>query len=472
MTNRAWNLNGLAIRSAQSLGLHLRDITSSLSPTERRLHAQIWFAIISLETMLTVMTGRPSMINDRDCSVSIAHALAEEERSPSATSPSDVSHRTSAMDFGTQASSGGTSEAGQGSVKGHILEYSTTPVASTYFMHYTEVCALAKEVVGELYRPGIRQLKWSVIQNKIENFDKRLLQWRESFLPPFNVAAASRDPEIESCRVALRILFHSTRTIINRPCLCRLEDRIADQSSLSKQKNRGSANKCVDAARSVLDLILNKPESTVLHHGVMWWMLLHHLKRALTVLLLELAFRAEHMPANAADILAQAKQATAWLSGLGRSSPTARRTWITMSRLLYPAAQKVGGDTSDIVAAPEAMSSGSSLDSRHQHQHHPHHPHQQQPPLQPGPYDGGNPNLFTAFRGYGGEGQYSGDLAARSELDQFGFLREEGGMGSFFPMGGGEGEDHEQMAYGGDQYFDFSGDGGGQQGRGEHWSGH
>ena len=406
------------------------------------------------------------MINDRDCSVRISHALAEGEPSPSVSSPSDVSHGTSAMEYGTPASSHKLSEPAHASVKGFLLEHSTTPVASTYFMHYTEVCALAKEVVGELYHPGIRQLKWNMVRAKIENFDKRLLQWRESLYPPFNVAA-SEDPEIESCRVALRILFHSCRTIINRPCLCRL-DRIADQSSASKQKNRSSANKCVDAARAVLDLILNRPESTVLQNGVMWWMLLHHLKRALTVLLLELAFRAEHMPANAADILAQAKQAVVWLSGLSRSSPSARRTWITMTRLLFPAAQKVGGDTSDIVAAPEAMFNGPTFDPQ-QHPQHP-LPHPQQPPLQPGmgPYDVMNPHMFTQPRGYGGEGQYFGDLTARSELDQFGFLREEGGVGSFFPMGGGEGDDQHHMAYGGDQYLDFGGDGSGQG----PWGGH
>ena len=107
----------------------------------------------------------------------------------------------------------------------------------------------------------------------------------------------SPDSEVDSCRIALLLLFHSTSTIINRPCLCR--ERMGDQSSTSKNRNRGFANNRVVSAQHI-DLILNEPESTILHQGVTWWMLLRHLKRALTVILLALAFRAEYMPADAA----------------------------------------------------------------------------------------------------------------------------------------------------------------------------
>ncbi len=406
---RAWNLNGLAIRAAQSLGLHLRDTTSSISPTERMMRARIWYSIKSLESMLTVITGRPSMINDEDCTVPIVHALSEEP-APSVrdTSPSEVS---TAMDFSTQRSSSSMSEPSQSALKMKVLEQCKTPVASTYFLHYTELCALAKEVVGDLYHPKIRQCKWFEVQTKMDRFNKRLHQWQDSLSPMFKVIAKSADSEIESCRIALLILFHSTSTIINRPCLCRIDERMGVQSSASKNRNHGFANTCVESARHILDLILNEPESTILHQGVTWWMLLHHLKRALTVILLELAFRAEHMPAEAAAILGQAKKAVAWLRWLGSSSPMARCTWISMSKLLYPAALKVGGDTSDIAILPESLQYEMQRFGRATQLQ------------QLRPYDAaGYPNLFQPLGMYGtAEGQYFGDLAARSELDQFGF---------------------------------------------------
>lgn len=231
------------------------------------------------------MTGRPTMINPRDCSVSIPRDLSAED-SRSETSLSDQSQQAG---FREPRESPSMSE-NQGSTSSRSSrESSLTPVGAKFFTHYTDICALAKEVVGELYHPGIRRKKWSEIQAIISNFDKRLIAWRGHLVAPFDNADDSPDPEIESCRVALRIAFHSTRTIINRPCLCRLDQRNLDQSTRSKGTNRGFAGKCVDSARAVLRLVLYKPDSTILRGGATWWMLLHHLKRALIVILLEVS---------------------------------------------------------------------------------------------------------------------------------------------------------------------------------------
>ena len=82
-----------------------------------------------------------------------------------------------------------------------------------------------------------------------------------------------------------------------------------------------------------------------------------------------------------------------------------------MSKLLYPAALKVGGDTSDIAIAPESLQYEMQHMGRASQLHNPR------------PYDNmaGSPHLFQPLGMYGAaEGQYFGDLAARSELDQFG----------------------------------------------------
>lgn len=285
--DRAWNITGLAVRSAQSLGLHLKNTTPGVAPVKKRHYAKLWFAVASLESMLTVMTGRPTMVNPRDCSVSVPRDRSAED----SLSETSSSERSQQAGFRDQQGSASTSELNEGSDSSRLSrESSLTPVGARFFTHYTDICALAKEVVGALYYPGIRRKKWSEIQTIISNFDKRLIAWREHLSTPFDNADASPDLEIESCRVALRIAFHSTRTIINRPCLCRLDERIVDQSANSKGTNRAFAGKCVDSARAVLRLVLYKPDSTILRRGAIWWMLLHHLKRALTVSLLEVRY--------------------------------------------------------------------------------------------------------------------------------------------------------------------------------------
>ena len=315
------------------------------------------------------------------------------------------------------------SEPGRGLSLNIMVKHDTTRTAAIYFVHYAELYMLAKEVVGELYRPGIRKKKRPEIQSIIDRFDRRLFEWKDGVNPPLDVASPSSDPETESCRVALRILFYSTRTIINRPCLCRIEERIQHKSGSSKWQNISSASKCVESARATLNLILHKPDSVILREDTMLWMLLHHLKRALTVLLLELAFRAEHMPSDADEILTEAKAAVSWLNHIGNSSPDARRTCSHMRKLLEFAAQKAGGDSSDMMTFPEEETA-------------PTYAGQQQPPL--ADYDNADPNAFAPSGLYGGpsfqeQWEYFGHLTARNELDQFGFLRAEGGMGSLLP---------------------------------------
>lgn len=426
---RAWNLSGLAIRSAQALGLHLRDVSGLVTAETKEFHAYNWFALMTLESMLTFMTGRPTMINPRDCSVTIPRTFAEGQSPSTTTSPSESSYQRSRMDGRHGTSSSGISEPGQETFLNRMTKHDTTQTAAIYFVHYTELCMLTKEIVGELYQPGIRKSKWSDIQSRIERFDRRLFEWKEGVNPPFNVASPSLDPETESCRVTLRILFYSTRTIINRPSLCRSEDRIQGQSSSSKRQNLSQANKCVDSARATLSLILHKPDSTILSEGTMWWILLHHLKRALTVLLLELAFRAEHMPSDASEILAEAKAAVNWLHDIRNSSSDARRTCSRMRQLLRLAAQKVGGDTSDMMTSSEEEAALADYDTA------------DQSALPP-----------RGLYGEATQGQLRdyGDMTAWNELDQFGFLRAEGGGGSLFPtmseierMGEGQGEDYD-----------------------------
>lgn len=179
----------------------------------------------------------------------------------------------------------------------------------------------------------------------------------------------------------------------------------------------------------------------------MWWMILHHLRRAVTVLLLELSFRAEHMPAEAAELLTEAKAAINWLRQMGASNASAKDAWVTLSRLLYHAAQKVGGDMADTITASEVPAKGQGFNmdilgggfdfSQAGDLERPSNV-----------YNPDDPNVFPPLGLYGGmpqgTGQYLGDLATINDWDESGFLNawdEWGGLfqqqqGPGFPQGG------------------------------------
>lgn len=75
---------------------------------------------------------------------------------------------------------------------------------------------------------------------------------------------------------------------------------------------------------------------------------MHYLVSAGTVLIVEIAMRAEHNPQQADGLLKDSKKLVSWLRAMGRDNLAAERSWTVLSRLLIIAAPKIGGDTSDV----------------------------------------------------------------------------------------------------------------------------
>ncbi len=370
------------------------------------------------------MTGRPSMIHSQDCTVTLS-PLRPEEDSLGEVGHLQQARMTSSLDFGCRAFNSPVFPAIPGVVDSSLFELAKTPKANLYFYHYVALNDLAQQAMAGLYCPQIRHMKWSEIQRRIEELDGKLVQWNAGLPAPFNLDNPVQDLEVESYRIALGILSHSTRTVINRPCLCSLDSRITDQSTHSNELNHAAAHRCVASARAVLQLISSRPYNVALHQGTLWWMILHHLKRAATVVLLELAYRAEHMPSEAEDILDEAKTAVNWLRGMAVNDPAARRSWVTLSRLLSLAAQKVGGDTSDLITNPFSQFG----DTR------PMSEFMQPPPVQADLFD---PNIWQSLDNHY-TGHFFGDQSA-SANNPYGFFEPNGGQNGggqqFYPPQG------------------------------------
>ena len=414
--------------------MHLINTTPTLTNEQKAHRARVWCSVVALERTLTVMTGRPSMVRDRDCSITVPPLMATRGSRGFATC--DHTSLTTSLDDAGRAFESPQSSPIQGVVDNRPSEPSKTPNVEAYFYHYVALNSLAQQVIARLYCPDIRHMKWSEIQRRIKELDYALVQWNTALPALFKSDQPTQDPEVESYCVALGILSHSTRTLINRPCLCRLDRRITDQSQHSKNFNHAAAHKCVSSARAVLRLISERPHNAVLYQGTLWWMIFHHLKRAATVVLLELALRAEHMPSEAGDMLEEAKQAVNWLHGMAAYNAAARRSWVTLSRLLQKAAQKVGGDASEVVTAPFSQFGETRLMSDMVQQPH---------PLAPEQFD---PNIWQPLDTYY-VGHFLGDQEALG-YDQYGFMQPSGaytgGGQTMFPPSSQMGEMPDQQS--------------------------
>ncbi|KAI4248013.1 MAG: hypothetical protein LQ352_006009, partial [Teloschistes flavicans] len=340
--NRSWTVVGLGIRSAQALGMHLANITPQLTESQKNLRLGIWYSILSLERTISVITGRPSMVRDADCSATLPLTGFEDpEKHVQDSMPDANSHLWSHIGHASNPASWQPT---------HSLAAMIDPI---FFVHYVELSSIADMAMSTLYSARSRRTRWSEIQGIIENLNLKLDDWNAELPQSFQTDWNRQEAERHSSRVAIGMLFHSTSIIINRPCLCRLDRRIANQSTASNRMNNDSANRCVVAARTILALVPDTPDAAMIYHGPLWWMALHHLKRATTVLILEMTYMSEHTAAADPDILIDAKKAIAWLHALGMSSSPAYSSWIVLSRLLARAAERFGGDLGDAVIAGE-----------------------------------------------------------------------------------------------------------------------
>lgn len=226
----------------------------------------------------------------------------------------------------------------------------------------------------------------------------------------------------EPLRAALAMLSYSTRTIINRPALCRTERRLLHQSDESIRYSQEAAHRCVNSARAMLRFLPGESEATNVNLSPIWWIQLHHMKRSATVLLLELAFRAEHMPSEAEEILADATKAINFIHSMGAVSAAARRSWTTLNRFLHLAAQRIGGSTKDLVTSPpepQGCSTGRPY-------------HQPMPPISRQPFDLDDWLPMTSGPGESSSNDpFYGDTHMGG-MDQFGFMSTQQDQ-SFFP---------------------------------------
>lgn len=72
--------------------------------------------------------------------------------------------------------------------------------------------------------------------------------------------------------------YWSTKMLITRPCLCRIEGRIRNESNESQTFNAKVAQQCVEAALKMADLFPSTPDVHFIYSNGPWWALVHFSK--------------------------------------------------------------------------------------------------------------------------------------------------------------------------------------------------
>lgn len=191
---------------------------------------------------------------------------------------------------------------------------------------------------------------WAHVQSTISNLNLKLERWRADLPAVFDFTKKQRDQQFMAQRLSLGFFYYSTLMIINRPCVCRIDRKIPNESGMAKNFNRETAARCVHAAQGMLGLLPDEPNAVGLYKIAPWWCLVHYLMQSATVLMLELSFRAEHMPTEVEEVFDSARKTLEWLRAMSEDDEAARRASVLCNELLRKVATKVGRNANDASA--------------------------------------------------------------------------------------------------------------------------
>ncbi|KAJ5713906.1 uncharacterized protein N7483_011087 [Penicillium malachiteum] len=207
--NRAWKMIGTAARSGISLGLHLRVAHKKLDTQAIEARHKLWLSIFILESRLSVMTGRTSVLG---ISVfSVPPPLASSETDPfvrdaskeSEDRPADKPHMTWTMDRQQEKL-----QAQQNSLR------TMEATRELYFFCLADLIIMSHDAFTKVYSIDFLQQGWEELQSCIDHNDRMMVDWRSGLPDSLGFEEIGSGPNLstqDAYRVSLAMHYpHQT----------------------------------------------------------------------------------------------------------------------------------------------------------------------------------------------------------------------------------------------------------------------
>jgi len=208
---------------------------------------------------------------------------------------------------------------------------------------------IMQKAMIELYAPTVVTESWEHVQQAIARLCERLEAWSVSLPSGLNFNQTNASANFQRERLILQIRYIETKILITRPCLCRLDARIANQTKDSSDFNKRTARTCARTAKAMADLLPDDVDPTYLYKAGPWWSVVHNLMQALIVMLLEMSYGTVHFPEDGKEILASVKKLIRWLKAMAKNNPIAERAYTVAFGMLHRVALQFNADISDLV---------------------------------------------------------------------------------------------------------------------------
>jgi hypothetical protein len=266
--NRAWYMIGVSLRHAQAAGFHLKNEDVSITLEQKRAVAQTWWALHSIECVLTSITGRPRVICRNDCTVPLLAQLTEagsrkntpilpmsklQSKSMQSMPPSTSGHR--------RASRGPTAASSD---------------RDTFLNAWSKLDIIQHKTLTNLYSVRDAAYSWKRMPKEISSLIKELSEWAEEAIANglFEIPGTEQSNQRRE-KSLLYFQHQSVKIYMTRPCLCRLDQRIKGQSAESVKFNQDTADACVQAALDLTSWLPDPSNPRWIYENGPWWSSVH-----------------------------------------------------------------------------------------------------------------------------------------------------------------------------------------------------
>jgi hypothetical protein len=353
MLYRAWVAIGISIRYALALGLHLRNEDQTINVVKKERLVHIWWALQILEGSLSIMLGRPSLV-------------VEDIYSTPLPLPVSMEQLTDDKMAGYWNNHGGRDKVYDDNAAGVDLSTFETCNAGSLLRCLANLSKMEQRTITGLYSARLMSKSWQDTQRTMAGLWDELEMWAVNLPLGLNFTQPIVGGSFMRERFILQMSYIRVKILITRPCLCRLDKRIPEQTKDSSNFNNKMARNCVRAAKTFTDILPVQASAAYLYRIGPWWSMTHHLMQALTVLLLELSYDTVHDPESEA-IVPRVKKLIRWLRVLKRSNRVAGRAHDLGFGVLQDLSSRLNIDISDLLqgnspppARPSSQSSSTT----------------------------------------------------------------------------------------------------------------
>lgn len=171
--------------------------------------------------------------------------------------------------------------------------------SGSYFKAAVQLSIITHCILTSLYNPSTTIRSAVEIQQEMAHLNDRLDQWTLTLPQEFNfeIPVSNTSMSFSRERMILGFQLCSAKILLGRICLNPRRQAWREGHEATFARRMG--NSCVEAARTVTDLLPKDPNSQFIYDQGPWWCIVHHLVQAASVFLLGLSYPSStsHEPA-------------------------------------------------------------------------------------------------------------------------------------------------------------------------------